>query len=134
MADFNREIASFIFEHIEVAVIKQRLSPRQHKGNVVFCGYADFQISIGGTPFLHLCGNAIKLIGDQVHFDPKSEAGKGENAGSFFPCWFPMTGESRAVLTEKLKRNPKIISMCEEALNQLNGNASATAAGNPFNK
>ncbi len=131
MADFDKEIAAYLYDHIGIIVTNAHSHPRQHKGNVVFCGYADFQVSIDGIPVLQMCGNSIKLMGDQIHFDPKSEAGKGDRAGNFFPHWFPMTREARIVLTEKLKRDPAIIAMCDEAISKLDI-APAVAAGNPF--
>lgn len=131
MADFDKAIAAYLYDHLEITVTKSHLAPRLHKGSVIFCGYADFQVSIDKIPFLQLCGNSIKLMGDQVHFDPKSEEGKGDRAGSFFPHWFPMTREARIVLTEKLKRDPAIIAMCDEAVSQLTP-ATSAVANNPF--
>jgi len=134
MAELDRETAAYLFEHIEIAVTKSRIHPRQHKGDVVFCGYADFQVSFDGVPFLQLCGNPIKLMGNQIRFDPKSEKGTGDRAGSHFPCWFPMTAEARAVITEKLKRSSEIVAMCDAAVHELRGETSeALPDANPFN-
>jgi hypothetical protein len=129
--ELNKEQAAHLFDRLEVNVTNTRIHPRQHKGNVVFCGYADFQINIDGIPVIQLCGNSIKLMGDQVHFDPKSEAGRGERQGQYFPHWFPMTAEARAALTELIKRDPQIDAMCREAIEKLNVAAPA-ASGNPF--
>ena len=141
MAEINRAHARRLFDLlvIEVDPKSVRLVPRQHKGNVLMCGYADFQIGlhqeIDGVrqviPWTTLCGNSIKLMNDKIHFDPKSEAGKGERAGTYFPHWFPMTAEARAVLTEKVKRDPQIITLCEEAVAGL-ATPVAVADGNPF--
>ena len=126
--ELNRQIAAALFEMIEVKVTSTRVNPRQHKGNVVFVGYADFQIEVQGIPFLQMCGNSIKLMGENVHFDPKSERGKGDRTDHFFPHWFPMTGEARAVINEKIKRDDTIISMCHEAMNALTGQTSSVAS------
>ncbi len=132
--EFDKNQAAHLFDRLGISVANVRMHPRQHKGNVVFCGYADFQISIDGISVLQLCGNSIKIMGDQIHFDPKSEAGKGERQGHYFPHWFPMTAEARAALSELIKRDPKIISMCEEAITQLTAAAPKLDAGNPFNE
>ncbi len=130
--EFDKNQAAHLFDRLGISVANVRIHPRQHKGNVVFCGYADFQISIDGISVLQLCGNSIKIMGDQIHFDPKSEAGKGERQGHYFPHWFPMTAEARAALSELLKRDPKITAMCEEAISKLTAAAPTVAAGNPF--
>ena len=130
--EFDKDQAAHLFDRIGISVTNTRVHPRQHKGNVIFCGYADLQLSIDGIPVIQLCGNSIKLMGDQIHFDPKSEAGKGDRQGQYFPHWFPMTAEARAVLTETLKRDPAIIAMCEEAIAKLAISTPAVAANNPF--
>ncbi len=129
--EFDKDQAAHLFDRIGISVTNARAHPRQHKGNVIFCGYADIQIRIDEVPMIQLCGNSIKLMGDQIHFDPKSEAGRGDRAGQYFPHWFPMTAEARAVLTELLKRDPAIIAMCEEAVAKINA-ATPMADGNPF--
>lgn len=115
--------AASLWEKVGVTADKLRLAPRQHKGNVVFCGYADIHIWIfdGGKaiPFLTLTGNSIKLIGDQLHFDPKSERGKGTRSGEFFPHWYPNTPAARAMLSRKLQELPELIEMAEQAISQL---------------
>ncbi len=132
--ELDREKAALLFEKVGLEVTNTRIHPRQHKGNVVFVGYADFQITIDGTPLIQLCGNSIKLMNEQIHFDPKSEAGRGQRAGQYFPHWFPMTAESRAVLAEKLKRDPQIIDMVQKAISQLSSTPIVAADGNPFNR
>jgi hypothetical protein len=130
--------AAHLWELMGVTVENIRLAPRQHKGNVVFCGYADILIWIfaGGSavPLVHLCGNSIKLMGDQIHFDPKSERGKGERSAHFFPHWFPMSGAARAAMTQKLSEDADIQKMITDAVNQLAGGTPAAVAsgGNPF--
>lgn len=125
--EFDKDQAALLFDRLGVTVTGVRVLPRQHKGSVVFCGYADFQIDIDGIPVLQLCGNSVKLMSDEIHFDPKSEPGAGSRAGHHFPHWFPMTAEARAVLTEKLKRDPQIIAMCEETITQLTAGRTAGA-------
>lgn len=132
--ELDREKAALLFEKVGLEVTNTRIHPRQHKGSVVFVGYADFQITINGTPLIQLCGNSIKLMNEQIHFDPKSEAGKGQRSDQYFPHWFPMTAESRAVLTEKLKRDPQIIDMVQQAISQLSSTPITAADGNPFNQ
>lgn len=131
--------AAHLWEFVGVTAENIRLAPRQHKGNVVFCGYADILIWIrlgaeNYVPLIHLCGNSIKLMGDQIHFDPKSERGKGERSAHFFPHWFPMSGASRAMITQKLSENADIQKMITDAVNQLAGGTPATvvSGGNPF--
>jgi len=108
-----------------------RVAPRQHKGNVIFVGYADIQTWLFrdgvAIPFITLCGNSIKLIGDQIHFDPKSERGKGDRSNDYFPHWFPGAGEARAVLTHKLAEDPKIQEMVRLAVASLSEAAGSTS-------
>lgn len=132
--ELDREIAAALFERVDLNVICARFLPRQHKGNVVFVGYADFQVTVDGIPLIQLCGNSIKVMNEQIHFDPKSEAGRGQRADQYFPHWFPMTAEARAVLTEKVKRHPQIIDMVMQAISQLSSTPIAAADGNPFHQ
>ncbi len=132
--ELDRERAAILFEKIGLEVTNARILPRQHKSNVIFVGYADFQIDVDGIPLVQLCGNSIKLLNGQIHFDTKNEAGKGQRAGQYLPHWFPITAEARAVLTEKLKRDPQIIDMVTQALSQLSSTSTAGASGNPFNQ
>jgi len=133
--------AANLWETMGLTVENIRLAPRQHKGNVIFCGYADILLWIfaGGTavPLVHLCGNSIKLMGDQIHFDPKSERGKGERSAHWFPHWFPMSGAARAVMTQKLSENEDVQKMVTDAVNQIAGGTSAAVAAstaNPFRR
>jgi len=143
--EIDANAAAILWERVGLTVDNIRLAPRQHKGNVIFCGYADILVWIypngaetGETgeaiPLIQLCGNSIKLMGDQIHFDPKSERGKGDRKDHFFPHWFPMTGAARSVLTLKLSENLDIRNMITEAVNQLAGGTPAAVAsgGNPF--
>lgn len=147
MAEINRAHARCLFDlmHIEVDPKSVRLVARQHKGNVLFCGYVDFSIGlvqeIDGQrqviPWTTLCGNAIKLMGDKIHFDPKGEKGKRQNPETgkypYFPVWFPRTAESRAVFNEKITRLPEIRKLVEDAITQVSAPAAAAANGdNPF--
>ncbi len=126
--------AAHLWDSIGVTVENIRMAPRQHKGNVIFCGYADILVWIfadGNTiPLIHLCGNSIKIMGNDIHFDPKSERGKGDRKDHFFAHWFPLTGASRAVLTQKIAGIPEIQEMCARAMHQLTeGTPTAAAAG-----
>jgi len=124
--EIDSTIAAQIWDRVGITVENIRLAPRQHRGNVVFCGYADFilwlWISTGeGTaaPLVHLCGNSIKLIDGELHFDPKSERGKNERSSKFFPHWLPAGAEARAVLTRKLEQLPEIQEMIHDTRAQL---------------
>jgi len=149
LAEINRAHARRLFDLlvIEVDPKSVRLVPRQHKGNVLMCGYADFKVGlhqeIDGVrqviPWTILCGNSIKLINDKIHFDPKSEKGKkpDEKTGKFpyFPVWMPQTAEARAVFSEKVSRLPIIQQMVERAISEVSTPAAANAAAsadNPF--
>jgi len=132
MKHLDRKAAAKLFDLISVKVTNTRISPRQHRGNVLFVGYADFQIEVADIPFLQMCGNSIKILGDNIHFDPKGERGKNDRKDHFFPHWFPVNGESRAVLTEHLRRNDTIIQMCHKAVNLVTGQTKAATTGNPF--
>jgi len=148
LAEINRAHARRLFDLVVVEVDPQsiRLVPRQHKGNVLMCGYADFQIGlhqeIDGVrqviPWMTLCGNAIKLMNDKIHFDPKSEKGKTPNTETgkfpYFPVWMPRTAEARAVFSEKISRLPEIRQLVERAVSEVSTpTAAATAsADNPF--
>lgn len=126
--NFNRELAAALWNRIQLTTNNHRLYPKQHKGSVVFVGYADFTLSIDGVPFLCLPGTSIKLMGDQIHFDPKSERAR-DGSNRYFPLWFPVSAEARAVLTEHLKNDEKIVQMCHDAVNQITGVAQAAPYG-----
>lgn len=123
--------AATLWERIGITADKARVAPRQHKGNVIFVGYADIHVWVfsGQTaiPLITLCGNSIKLIGDQIHFDPKSERGKGDRSKDFFPHWYPSRGEARAVITRKLAEDPQIQEMVRLAVAKLSEAAGAAS-------
>ena len=123
--------AATLWNLFEITVDEVRIRPRQHKGNVIFVGYADFQVWLfkGRTsiPLITLCGNSIKLIGDQIHFDPKSEPGKGGRSGDYFPHWRPISPEGRAVITRKLVENAEIQEMVKLGLAKLAAAADAAS-------
>ena len=127
----NTAQAASLWNLFGITVDKVRVAPRQHKGNVIFVGYADIQVWLfeGQTPIplFTMCGNSIKLIGDQIHFDPKSERGKGDRSNDFFPHWYPMSGEARVVLTRKLTEDAKIQEMVTLAVARLNEAAAAAS-------
>ena len=125
--ELNRQVAAKLYDLLTLKVSNVRVNPRQHRGEVIFVGYADFQIELNGIPFIQLCGNSIKLIGDSVHFDPKSERGSGDRSNHFFPHWFPMTAEVRAVLNEQLKRDVTIKAMCKDVKSKLENNHQAVS-------
>lgn len=147
MAEINRAHARRLFDlmHIEVDPKSVRLVPRQHKGDVLFCGYVDFSIGliqeIDGRheviPWMILCGNAIKLMGDKIHFDPKGEKGKRQDSDTgkypYFPVWFPRTAEARAVFNEKITRLPEIRKLVERAVSEVSHDVAITGdVDNPF--
>jgi hypothetical protein len=131
---------------IEVDPESIRLKPRQHKGNVLFCGYANFRIGlhqeIDGVrqviPFVTLVGSAIKLMGERIHFDPKAEPGKKPDPKTgkipYFPVWFPRSPESRAVFNAKLARLPEIQQLVQQAVAEVSRRTGRSARGdnNPF--
>ncbi len=126
--EVDREQAASLWDLFGITVDKIRVRPRQHKGNVMFVGYADIHIWLfegqKSIPFVTLCGNSIKLIGGQIHVDPKSEQGKGDRSGDYFPHWYPMDGAARAALTAKLAEDASIQEMVSLAIAKL-----AEAAG-----
>ena len=121
--EIDRKEAASLWDLFGITVDKTRVAPRQHKGNVIFVGYADIHIWLfaGPTavPLATLCGNSIKLIGEQIHFDPKSERGKGDRSNDFFPHWYPKSGAARAVLTAKLAEDASIQEMVQLAVAKL---------------
>lgn len=130
---FSKEIAAHLWQYVTVSTRNHRLFPKQHKGNVLFVGYADITLIVGGVEFLSLPGNSIKLMGDQVHFDPKQEKAR-DGSDRYFPLWLPVSAEARAVLTELIKADPQIIEMCHQAVAQVTQPATSETAtsGNPF--
>jgi len=147
LAEINKAHARRLFDliHIEVDPKSVRFAPRQHKGNVLFCGYVDFLIGltqeidglIQVIPWTTLCGNAIKLMGDKIHFDPKHEEGRQRDPDTgkhpYFPVWFPRTAESRAVFNEKISRLPEIRELVERAVSEVSHAGGAAGSGdNPF--
>jgi len=128
---FSKEIAGHLWELMQVTTTNRRLHPKMHEGSVLFVGYADMILSVGGIDVIALPGSSIKLIGDQIHFDPKQE--RARDGKRFFPVWCPILAESRAVFTECLKNDPKIIEMCDHAVAQVTpGTAAANENPNPF--
>lgn len=129
---FDKGMAGHLWDRMSILTSNHRVYPKQHKGNVLFVGYADFTIQIDGIPVLALPGNSIKLMGDQVHFDPKSEKAR-DGSNRYFPIWLPVSAEARAVITERLKQDPQIIEMCHQAVNRVTEASPAMAAdANPF--
>lgn len=130
----NREIAAHLWQYVQVGTRNHRLLPKQHKGNVLFVGYVDITIQIGGIDFLSLPGTSIKLMGDQIHFDPKQEQAR-DGSSRYFPVWLPVSAEARAVLTELIKLDPDIIAMVEQAVAKVTVQAStgySNSNSNPF--
>ena len=127
----DQEQAASLWNLFGVTVDKVRVAPRQHKGNVMFVGYADIHIWLfagqKSIPLVTLCGNSIKLIGEQIHVDPKSERGKGDRSNDFFPHWYPADGPARAVITAKLADNASIQEMVSLATARLAENAAAAS-------
>ena len=111
----DNKIAAQLYEMLSLSVFNIKSLPQEPSGKVQFLGYADFQIFVGGLPFLRLNGNSIKRVGDQIYFDPKVEQGKGAKAEVMFPLWAPSSAEARAVLTRLLQDNPDIQAMAEAA-------------------
>jgi hypothetical protein len=130
----NKEVAAHLWQYVTVGTRNHRLLPKQHKGNVLFVGYADITLQIGGVDFLSLPGTSIKLMGDQVHFDPKQEKAR-DGSDRYFPVWLPVSAESRAVLSELIKADSDIIEMVEQAVAKVTVQAptgSSDSNGNPF--
>lgn len=130
---FSKEVAGQLWSYLGLTSRNHRLAPKQHKGNVVFVGYADLTVQVGGIDFLSLPGTSIKLMGDQIHFDPKSEKAR-DGSNRWFPLWLPVSAEARAVLTELVKADPQIVEMVQNAVAVVTQPAAASAAsdGNPF--
>jgi hypothetical protein len=128
---FSKEIAAHLWQYVQLSTRNHRLLPKQHKGNVLFVGYADLTLQIGGVDFLSLPGTSIKLMGDQVHFDPKQEQAR-DGSDRYFPVWLPVSAESRAVLTELIKADPQIVEMCHNAAAAVTQPGVAAASVNPY--
>ena len=77
-------------------------------------GYLNFTLLLDDLPLICLPGNTIKVIGGELSFAPKAEKAR-DGSAKYFPLWFPVSAESRAVITEKLKLDPQVLSMCREA-------------------
>ena len=128
---FSREAASRLWKYLQLTSSNHRLHVRQHEGNVLFVGYADLIIWVNGERLLALPGTSIKLMGDQVHFEPKQEQAR-DGSERYFPVWLPITSESRAVLTELIKADRDIANMIQQAVDKTT-NAAPTAEGpDPF--
>jgi hypothetical protein len=132
LSTFNKETAKHLWSYLDLTSRNHRLLPKQHKGNVVFVGYADLTIKVGNIDFLSLPGTSIKLMGDQIHFDPKQEKAR-DGSNRWFPLWLPVSAEARSVLTELVKADPQIIEMVQQAVAAVTHPAGAVASdGNPF--
>jgi hypothetical protein len=129
----NKEIAAHLWQYVQVSTRNHRLYAKQHKGNVLFVGYADLTLQIGGVDFLSLPGTSIKLMGDQIHFDPKQEKAR-DGSDRYFPLWLPVSAEARAVLTELIKADPGIVEMVEQAVAKVTqpGAPAVSTSPNPF--
>jgi hypothetical protein len=129
---FNKEIAGHLWTYLGLTTRNHRLAPKQHKGNVVFVGYVDLTLQVGGIDFLSLPGTSIKIMGDQIHFDPKSEQAR-DGSNRWFPLWMPVSAEARAVLSELVKADPQIVEMAHNAVAAVTQpGAAASSNGNPF--
>jgi hypothetical protein len=126
----NKEIAAHLWQYIQVSTRNHRLHAKQHKGNVLFVGYADITLIIAGVEFLSLPGTSIKLMGDQIHFDPKQEKAR-DGSNRYFPLWLPVSAEARAVLTEQIKADPGIVEMAEQAVAKVTHVAAPATTGSP---
>ena len=133
--EINELHAAHFWEMVGVSVSGCNVRPKQHKGDVKFVGYFNLQVWLfspdgEAMPFLDLQGNSLKLIGENVHFDPKSEPAKDNRPGGrkFFNHWFPMARAAREVLTRKLVELPEIQEMVQQAVTQLTGENRAQGA------
>lgn len=129
--EFDRELASALWYRIQLTTSNHRLYPKQHQGNVIFVGFVDFTISIDGIPFLCLPGTDLKLIGDQIHFAPKSEQAR-DGSLRYFSLWFPVSPEARAVLTELLKQDARVVQMCHDAVRAVTAASPSVTQNSPF--
>ena len=140
MAEINQAHARRLYNRLVVSVDPKsvRFKPRQHKGDVLFCGYVDLQIGltegIDGVmetiPLLVLCGSTVKVIGGKVRFEPKKEktSEKSTSEKPYHSVWYPSTPGARAVLDTKVSRLPVIRDMVEQAMRQVNMSPAAMAA------
>lgn len=114
----DKKLCALLWQYVQLSTRNHRLYAKQHKGNVLFVGYADLTIQIGGVDFLSLPGTSIKLMGDQIHFDPKQEQAR-DGSDRYFPLWLPVSAEARAVLDQLIKADPGIIQMVEQAVDKV---------------
>ena len=128
----DRRIAHSLYEALTLKLRNIHVAPAPPTGAVQFLGFADFQISLLGHPFLNLVGNSLKLIDGRLHFDPNYEEGKGAKVGQKFNVWAPTSGEARAVITALLEQCPEVEEMKNEAAKVSAGNQKTAKVSNPF--
>lgn len=135
MAEINRAMAEMLWKQVSLNV--DRFHPKivAHEKST-FLGYADVTIELPNLPGfkLKLRGIEAKVLKGNPHLDMPTEKGAD---GKFYPRYFPLSGELRAVMTTKLFQHQDVASALEAAKNaaQQSGTAGLEAGAstdNPF--
>lgn len=112
--NIDQNIASRLWEACSITVDRFHAKIMPHEKST-FLGYADITVDASaGVPGLKLKlrGIEVKVLKGNNHLDMPSEKGAD---GQYYPRFFPLTGEFRAVLTTAIFRNPQVIATVEAA-------------------
>lgn len=138
MANIDRNIAANLWNSLSISVDRFHAQLKRRE-NVQFLGFAD--ITVDATKALpgmklKLRGVEVKVLKGNPHIDMPSEKGQD---GQYYPRYFPLTGELRAVLTTAIFQNPGVASAVEacaklpvEGATTAPAAAAASGASNPF--
>lgn len=137
MANIDRTIAANLWNALTISVDRFHAQLKRRE-NVQFLGFADITVdatrALPGMK-LKLRGIEVKVLKGNPHIDMPSEKGQD---GQYYPRYFPLTGELRAVLTSAIFQNPGVKAAVEQCAQlPVEGAtsapaAAATSASNPF--
>lgn len=114
MSDLNRTVAAQLWDALSVSVDRFAAKVVKHEKST-FLGYAD--VSIDATSVLpgfklKLRGIGVKILKGNPYLDMPSEKGAD---GTYYPRFFPLSGELREVLTVACFKHEQIDAAMEHA-------------------
>lgn len=127
MAQIDQNVAAALWEASAITVDRFHAKIIPHEKST-FLGYADITVDctskVPGLK-LKLRGIEVKVLKGNNHLDMPSEKGAD---GQYYPRFFPLTGELRAVLTTAIFMNPQVAASVEAAKTMPAPQAASTPA------
>jgi len=128
----DQNVASRLWEACTILVDRFHAKIIPHEKST-FLGYADITLNVSNAlpgMKLKLRGIEVKILKGTQHLDMPTEKGAD---GQYYPRFFPLSGELRAVLTTAIFRNEQVASCLEAAKNMPAPQAaSAVQSDSPF--